>query len=67
MKQKLKYGLDFISWWSLRSSVGAQQRFFFWFSFLGENRCDGGSVAVSVVSQQKQAIFSLLNETVVIV
>lgn len=34
VKQKLKYGLDFISWWSLRSSAGTQQQFFFfWFSF----------------------------------
>ena len=50
VKQKLKYGLDFISWWSLRSSAGTQQQFFFsGFPFLGESRCDGGSVAVSVV------------------
>lgn len=66
MKQKLKYGLDFISWWSLRSSAGTQQQFFFsGFPFLGESRCDGGSVAVS--AQQKQAICSLLNETEVTV
>ena len=39
--------------------------FFSGFPFLGESRCDGGSVAVS--AQQKQAICSLLNETEVIV